>query len=116
MSNFRCPNDDKVFFTESKDAPRIGVAHPDCDGPFCRAELESAEKARADAAAVITDPGLKPLTPILPMEITEHHVKFLQFKGYQVQTVEDAQKFFDNIPPDLRPGFLEDAAAWKEAQ
>jgi len=114
MPNFRCPNDDRVFSTEDKAAPRVGVAHPDCDGPFCRAELKSAEQVKADAQKVIDDPGLTPLTPELPIEITEHHVKFLQFRGFKISTAEDARKFFDRMPAKCRPGFLEDAAAWKE--
>jgi hypothetical protein len=40
----------------------------------------------------------------------EPHVKFLQDRGYPVMTVEHANKFFNNLMPEERVGFLYDFA------
>lgn len=49
-----------------------------------------------------------------PVELTEHHVKFLQSRGYsEVTSVQDAVNFYDHIPENQKAGFLAYAASWQ---
>lgn len=44
-------------------------------------------------------------------QMTEHHVDFLRSRGYRIEDAAQAQRFYDNLPADNQPGFLEEAAA-----
>jgi hypothetical protein len=45
--------------------------------------------------------------------MTQHHVDFLQSRGFQINDPEAAQKFFERLTPAQRDGFLKDATSWE---
>jgi hypothetical protein len=47
-------------------------------------------------------------------EITDHHVKFLNARGYPIKSLKEAVGFVANLNDRAREGFLADAAAWTE--
>jgi hypothetical protein len=47
-------------------------------------------------------------------EITDHHVRFLQQRGYvSVKTVADAIRFVTSMKEEEKPGFFAEAAEWR---
>jgi len=67
----------------------------------------------------LTDNGAKPHVRTAPKlerlpEITDHHVRFLQQRGYaNVRTVPDAIRFVTAMDDKAKPGFFAEAAEWK---
>lgn len=49
-------------------------------------------------------------------EVAELHLKFLQLRGYKVETVEDAKEFIENFSKKNRKSFLADFAVWAGEQ
>lgn len=45
--------------------------------------------------------------------MTEHHVAFLRHRGYQVENVEAAQKFYERLNVDQRESFMTAATEWE---
>lgn len=48
-----------------------------------------------------------------PVTLTEHHVKFLQSRGYPQKDVTEAQEFFEGMNDAHQASFLVEAEAWK---
>lgn len=56
-----------------------------------------------------------PPAPTANAVMTQHHVDFLQARNYTgIKTVADAQAFFNGLDPNLRGGFLQDAAEFQQ--
>ncbi|HVI10216.1 MAG TPA: hypothetical protein VND65_18140 [Candidatus Binatia bacterium] len=47
------------------------------------------------------------------IQVTEHHVQFLQSRGYQIRSIEEAKKFIGNLKVIDAQDFFEGAAQWK---
>ncbi len=54
----------------------------------------------------------EPTKPAMP-EVTEHHVAFLQSRGYAVATIAGAQVFAEQLTDKERAGFFAEAVDWK---
>jgi hypothetical protein len=62
------------------------------------------------------DKGVEKYTPPSPSSplLTEHHVLFLRHRGYVIDNVAQAEKFFEGLDNgELRTAFLMDAGRWK---
>jgi hypothetical protein len=64
--------------------------------------------------------GVKPyvqkqeaLDPTKFPEVTDHHVRFLQSRGYKVTSIEQAKKMLDGMTVRNAAAFFQDAAAWQ---
>lgn len=53
------------------------------------------------------------IPPAAPTDITDRHVRFLQSRGYPVNTVSDAQQFFSGLSDRAKKSFTEDADKWE---
>jgi len=56
-------------------------------------------------------PGV-PAAPEVPQVVTEHHVAFLQRRGYNIEAIEDAQSVVERMSTRERAAFFADAAEW----
>jgi hypothetical protein len=45
-------------------------------------------------------------------KMTERELMFLQARGYQVSSIQDAQMFYENMDPIARPGFMASVDVW----
>lgn len=87
-----------------------GLSNSACSMPGCHC-LRFSDRKLDD----VPDNGSLNASDVL-QEVTEHHVKFLQARGYKTKTIEHAKKFIQNIPnDDERKGFFAEAAAWTES-
>jgi len=56
-------------------------------------------------------------TSVSPLRLaTEEHLKFLQARGYKVETVQDAQAFIDKFSAKDMASFAADFAAYKKSE
>lgn len=46
-------------------------------------------------------------------KVTDHHVKFLQSRGYSVADIKDVEKFIRNLTTEEAAGFFADSSEWK---
>jgi uncharacterized membrane protein YqiK len=73
----------------------------------------AAAKNKAATNSIKVSAGSRPNTPATPTTqvATQKHVAFLQKRGYDVNTVAEAQKFVDGLTPKERTAFFVDSAA-----
>jgi|GEM_PF-6166642 len=76
---------------------------------------EEQARSLADAVTAVIEPAepAKPAKP-KPVEVTDRHVRFLQSRGYRIDTIERAQSFVQQMSDEDKEGFFADAEAWKE--
>jgi len=74
------------------------------------AKIELSEKEAAEMPWAVEAVEAEPAK-----EITDHHIKFLQSRGYgKVESIAAVKSFIQNLTPPERAGFFVDAAAWEE--